>query len=193
MSGLKRLFRALDDGLETLIFDRLLRGRGRLLASLVGLAILGGLLWSTAAPPPVEQNDAAGGMQWLQNRPWWDKYPNDPRAKYHVYLFTNNRNIGAYVEVTAYRANYEFFLYKVVGNKLVYFFPENKQKGMTKIDVKEARQGSFDLALAFEADPRGGEKPNKYFSWKKIKGGRIEEALLERVNEAVAELPDDFR
>lgn len=194
MKRLKRLVRVLDDGLEALIFDRFLHGRGKAFVVIACLAAFGACLWTGASPlSTTADHGETTDLKWLQNRPWWDKYPNDPRAKYHVYLFTKNRNIGAYVEVTAYRANYEFFLYKVVGSKLVYFFPENKQKGMTKIDIAEAREGSFDLRLNFEADPRGGERPKKYFSWKKIKGEGPEAVMLERLEKAIAELPDDFR
>ena len=189
-----RILRRVDDFVETLLFDRLPSSRrGRIALALALIAGLTGVFvaWQSADENPAQSKT---GLELLRERPWWDKYPNDPRATYHVYLFSKQRNLGAYVIVTAWRANYEFFLYKVLGNKVFYYFPESKTKGSTPVTiVNERGPHNFDLKLTLASDPKQESRPTKYYSWKRQRSGDVDRVIAQRLEKVLNELPEDFR
>lgn len=197
MRWIFQVLRRLDDGVEALLFDRVLpRHRGKV-AALAALGLLCGGLWLAGLFPPAPAADVAamGGMDWLKQRPWWDKYPNDRNATYHVYVFTNRGNggvfLGAYVTLTAWRANYEFFVYKTVGSRLLYYFPENQTKGYTDVDIAESRNGRFDLKMTLKTDPKANNAETSYFSWKKVRD-EVDRFLQDNVEKALDNLPAEF-
>jgi hypothetical protein len=169
-----RALRLIDRVLEVLIFDLLLAPRRR--AWVLGAAAIGGalLLWAGTARSPERglASDAAGmeAKNLLFERPWLDHLPKDEHDRYNALIF-NHEGVGATVNASAYRGQWELFLFKVKDNKLQVLFPHDKRRAATSFKISPVRHKTFDLELRLEDPPVG---PKSLYSWKKFRHGDLD-------------------
>ena len=156
--------RWVDRMLEVLIFDVLFAARNRALV-LSGAAISAGLLlWSGTAISPAPSSEAMH-QEFLFERPWLDHLPKDEHDKYQALLF-DKENFGVTLQATAYRGQWELFLFKVKGKRMQILFPHDRRKAETGFAITDVQERNFDLALRIEDGPFGSKT---YYSWKKFR------------------------
>ncbi len=181
--GLVRFFRLLDDTLEILIFDRLLAPprRGWVLGG-AGLAVAGLLIFAGAPPAELEPqssalpvaDEATGAKRLLLRRPWLDHLPTDPYESYRALIF-EPKGVGVKLRATAYKGQWEMFLFRANDKEVRFFFPHDKKRFATQYSISKIQRGTFDLELTLENMPKG---PKTYYSWKKFRRGEDQPPAL---------------
>jgi hypothetical protein len=168
--------RFVDRMLEVLIFDVLLAPRRRPWV-LGGAAIAGALLlWSGTArsPEPGPEAAALEAKDLLYERPWLDHIPQNEHDPYQALVF-DPQGVGAIIHATAYRGQWELFLFKARDKRLQILFPHDRRKAETGFSISSIKHKTFDLELRLEDPPLG---PKSLFSWKKFRRGDLEQQPL---------------
>jgi hypothetical protein len=164
----------LDRAAEVLLFDVLLsrRWRGKILAAALALTALWWLMPggvrapdATAAAAGLESSDA----QLLIGRAWLDRELRDYRDRFTAYVFTKEDledgfRLGAHFAGTPVKYVTELMAYRVRGNQLLCWWPEDDSKTKTDIAVTREKNGRFDLKLVVASDPRHGGQSHTYYS-----------------------------
>jgi len=182
---LARLFGTFDDALDVILVGSWRAARRRpLFAGLVVLALvaLGGALWCDGAPAAGDDAEVAIGSYFF-DRPYFDKFPSDEQAKYHIYFFTK-KGLAIYAELQYYREEDEFFFFKAVLDRCFYWFPHSKLKGMTPVAVADCEgPGSFDLKLTVKEDPKRNKKERVFYSWRSFQRDGLPAWMQTRLTE----------
>jgi hypothetical protein len=170
-----RVLRFVDRMLEVLVFDVLLAKRRR--AWVLGAAAIAGVLlvWSGTARSPerAAEADVADGKGLLFERPWLDHLPKDERDPYEALIF-DRQGVGVTLKATAYRGQWELFLFKAKDKRLQIVFPHDQRRVETGFSISPIRHKNFDLELRLEDPPLG---PRSLYSWKKFRHGEEPQPL----------------
>ena len=179
-SSISRFFSWADDALEDLFLSR---PKGSLLL----LTCILIFVFSPLAPRGFEAACQEEGTslerldKYLLERPFFDKFPADEKAKYEIYYLTK-KGVGVFAILEHYKEIDEFFFFKAVLGRMAYWFPHSKIKGFTRYKLENCEgPGSFNLKLTLEEDPKAGKKKRVYYSWKEFEKDSLPENLCESI------------
>ena len=139
-------------------------------------------------PEPVDESQLQGLGKYLLGRPFIDKFPVDEKAKYEIYFFSK-KGVAVYAIVEYYKEIDEFFFFKALLGRMVYWFPHSKLKGLTKYKLEECKgPGTFNIKLTIAEDPKKGKKERVYYSWKEFKRDSLPNCLSNKVHDLTQRL-----
>lgn len=161
-TGLRAL-RLVDRALEVLVFDMLLAKKRRALVLGVAAAAALGVMVLRVGGTSRAENHRGKGI--LYERPWLDHLPKDEHDSYQALIF-NDEGFGVTLQATAYKGQWELFLFKAKDKKLQILFPHDKRRAETGYKISKIKHRTFDLELTLDNAPLG---PKSYYSWKKHK------------------------
>ena len=135
-------------------------------------------------PSAVDESQLQGLGKYLLDRPFFDKFPVDEKAKYEIYYFTK-KGVAIYAILEYYKEIDEFFFFKALLGRMAYWFPHSKIKGLTKYKLEDCEgPGTFNVKLTVFEDPKGGKKKRVFYSWKQFK----RDTLPSKVDKKLADL-----
>ncbi len=177
-SAIMNLLGKLDDALENCL------RRHPLVCLCLLVTLLGGAYLSYPTSDlefdvkgPNTDSELTGLGKYLVDRPFFDKFPVDDRAKYEIYYFTK-KGVAIYANLEYYKEVDEFFFYKALLGRMVYWFPHSKLKGLTKYTLEDCQgPGTFNVKLTLHEDPKGNKKKRVFYSWKQFKRDSLPKKL----------------
>jgi|GEM_PF-1008513 len=98
----------------------------------------------------------AQAAKMLIDRNWMDVWPESPDERLHVYRFVPSMGGGVYQDRTVFKGNFELFVFKTNGKKILFGLPETKQRVKTGFEIARVDGPKpFDLRLTLADSPRG--------------------------------------
>ncbi len=99
--------------------------------------------------------------QVLIDRNWIDIWPTAPDERLHVYRFTPAMGGGVYQDRTVFKGQFELFVFKTDGRRLLFGMPETREQVKTAFTIERVTGPEpFDLKLTLDESPRG---PRVYY------------------------------
>ena len=87
----------------------------------------------------------AQAAKMLIDRNWMDVWPESPDERLHVYRFVPSMGGGVYQDRTVFKGNFELFVFKTNGRKILFGLPETKQRELeSMVKILKDKGVSFD-------------------------------------------------
>ena len=106
--------------------------------------------------------ESAASMRALVGRPWLDHLPEGEMDRYKALLF-DKKGYGVELEASAYRGDWEIFLFREKDQRIEVVYPHDKRRFVTRYSIEKTKHKTFDLVLTLPDLP---SEPRTFYSWK---------------------------